>query len=237
MKKGGWGVLRRGGAVLLAGAALSCAVVSQAGEPEGMVLIPAGEFLMGSPEGEGRQDEHPRHMVHLDAYWIDRYEITGGDFEKYLAENPKQHPTVTGWHGRKVRPGLERKPVIGLTWKRCWNYCLWRGKRLPTEAEWERAAAGTRHRTYPWGEALPDARSAHFNRCCFINKGDILREVGSLEPGKTPEGVYGMSGNIAEWVFDWYDARYYQTSPDHNPKGPPTGKYHVIRGGARNALS
>ena len=187
MKKGGWGVLRRGGAVLLAGVALSCAVASQAGEPEGMVLIPAGEFLLGSPEDKGRKDEHPQHKVYLDAYWIDRFEVTGGDFEKYLAENPKQHPTVTGWHGRKVRPGMERKPVIGLTWKRCRNYCLWRGKRLPTEAEWERAAAGTRHRTFPWGEALPDARSAHFNRCCFINKGDILREVGSLEPGKPPK--------------------------------------------------
>ncbi len=237
VKKSGWGALGRAGAVFLAGVALSVAVSSQAGEPADMVLIRAGEFSMGSPEGQGRKDEQPQHQVYLDAYWIDRYEVTGGDFERYLAEHPQQHPTITGWHGRKVRPGMERKPVIGLTWKRCRNYCLWRDKRLPTEAEWERAGGGVHHRTYPWGEVPPDARRAHFNRCCFINKGDILREMGSLERGKTPEGVYEMSGNIAEWVFDWYDARYYQTSPYKNPKGPPKGKYHVIRGGAWNSLS
>ena len=206
------------------------------GSPPDMVLIPAGEFLMGSPEGTGRPDEHPQHTVYLDAYWIDRYEVTGGDFEEYLAQNPKQHPTVTGWYGRKVRPGMELKPVIGLTWKRCRNYCLWRGKRLPTEAEWERAAAGKKHRTYPWGEELPDNTRAHFNRCCYINKGDTLLEVGSLEQGKTPEGVYEMAGNIAEWGLDWYDARYYQKSPLKNPKGPSKGKYHVVRGGAWNSL-
>ena len=205
-------------------------------EPPNMALIPAGEFLMGSPEGTGREDEYPQHTIFLDTYWIDRYEVTGGDFEEYLAQNPKQHPTVTGWHGRKVRPGMERKPVIGLTWKRCRNYCQWRGKRLPTEAEWERAAGGKKHRTYPWGEEPPDATRAHFNRCCFISKGDTLREVGSLESGKTPEGVYEMSGNIAEWVFDWYDAHYYEKSPLKNPKGPVKGKYHVIRGGAWNSL-
>jgi len=221
---------------LLPGATSALADSSQTEGPTDMVLIPAGEFLMGSPEKKGRWDEHPQHKVYLDAYWIDRHEVTGGDFERYLARNPKQHPTITGWHDRKVRPGMERKPVIGLTWKRCRNYCLWRGKRLPTEAEWERAAGGKNHRTYPWGEELPDETRAHFNRCCFIDKGDILREVGTLELGKTPEGVYGMSGNIAEWVFDWYDGHYYQKSPRKNPKGPLKGKYHVIRGGAWNSL-
>lgn len=221
---------------LLPGAGSVLADSLQTEDTSGMVLIPAGEFLMGSLEGTGRKDEYPQHKVYLDAYWIDRYEVTGADFEEYLAQNPKQHPTITGWHDRKVRPGMERKPVIGLTWKRCRNYCLWRGKRLLTEAEWERAAGGRNHRTYPWGEELPDENRAHFNRCCFIDKGDILREVGSLELGKTPERVYEMSGNIAEWVFDWYDARYYQKSPHKNPKGPSKGKYHVVRGGAWNSL-
>ena len=228
----GWVLL----AGLLTGVATANADTPQIGQPEDMVLIPAGEFLMGSSEGTGRKDEYPQHSVYLDAYWIDRHEVTGADFEEYLAQNPKQHPTVTGWHGRKVRPGMEHKPVIGLTWKRCRNYCEWRGKRLLTEAEWERAAGGKSHRTYPWGEELPDSTRAHFNRCCFINKGDTLREVGSLELGKTPEGVYEMSGNIAEWVSDWYDAHYYQKSPLKNPQGPSKGKYHVIRGGAWNSL-
>ena len=171
--------------VFLSGTVMALADSSETGEPD-MVLIPAGDFLLGSAEGTGRKDEYPQHTVYLDAYWIDRYEVTGGDFEAYLAQNPKQHPTITGWYDRKVRPGMERKPVIGLTWKRCRNYCLWRGKRLPTEAEWERAAGGRNHRTYPWGEELPDETRAHFNRCCFIDKGDTLQEVGALELGKTP---------------------------------------------------
>ena len=237
VKSGGFGLLLAGCIVFLMGAASALAESPSSQDARGMVLIPAGEFLMGSPEGTGRKDEYPQHKVTLDAFWIDRYEVTGGDFEKYLEQNPKQHPTITGWYDRKARPEMVHKPVIGLTWKRCRNYCLWRGKRLPTEAEWERAAGGTHHRTYPWGEEPLDATRAHFNRCCFINKGDILREAGSLERGKTPEGVYDMSGNIAEWVFDWYDARYYQKSPRKNPKGPPKGKYHVIRGGAWNSLS
>jgi formylglycine-generating enzyme required for sulfatase activity len=236
VKLGGLGWLLILFVSLLPAAGTALADSSQAEEPADMVLMPAGEFLMGSAEGPGRKDEYPQHTVYLDAYWIDRYEVTGGDFEKYLAQNPKQHPTITGWYDRKVRPGMERKPVIGLTWKRCQNYCLWRGKRLLTEAEWERAAGGTNHRTYPWGEELPDETRSHFYRCCFIDKGDILREVGSLELGKTPEGVYEMSGNIAEWVFDWYDARYYQKSPGKNPQGPTKGTYHVVRGGAWNSL-
>ena len=236
MKSGVWLFILLGCFVFLSSGSLALAEPPQGERPADMVLIPAGEFLMGSAEGTGRKDEHPQHKVYLDAFWIDRYEVTGSDFEKYLAQNPMQHPTVTGWYDRKVRPGMAHKPVLGLTWKRCRNYCLWRGKRLLTEAEWERAAGGTHHRTYPWGEEPLDETRAHFNRCCFINKGDILREVGSLPGGKTPEGVYDMSGNIAEWVYDWYDARYYQKSPRTNPKGPAKGKYHVIRGGAWNSL-
>ena len=127
-------------------------------------------------------------------------------------------------------------PVIGLTWKRCQKFCRWQGKRLPTEAEWERAAAGLEGRIYPWGNSLADAKRANFGRCCFIMKGLVLNTVGELELGKTPEGIYDMAGNIAEWVYDWYDKNYYKTSPYKNPRGPDKGKYHVIRGGAWNSL-
>jgi len=201
-----------------------------------MSLIPAGEFLMGSAEGVGRSDEHPQHKVYLDSFWMDQHEVTLGDFEKYLAANPRQHPTILGWNDRKPRHGMMRRPIIGLTWKRCLNYCTWQGKRLPTEAEWERVAGGSEHRTYPWGEALPDLSRANYARCCFINKGEVLHEVGSLISGKTPEGVFDMAGNIAEWVFDWYDLHYYDVSPYRNPEGPQTGKYHTVRGGAWNSL-
>ncbi len=201
------------------------------------VLIPAGEFIMGSHEGAGQADERPAHKVYLDAYYFDRYEVTGKDFENYLSANPDQHPTITGWWDRKVRPDMADRPVIGLTWNRCLNYCVWRGKRLPTEAEWERAAGGLNKRVHPWGNEPPTQKRANFGRCCFIMKGEILQKSGAYEEGKTPDGIYDMGGNIAEWVYDWYDKNFYQSSPYNNPKGPEHGKYHTIRGGAWNSVS
>ncbi|MEC7640718.1 MAG: SUMF1/EgtB/PvdO family nonheme iron enzyme [Nitrospinota bacterium] len=198
---------------------------------------PAGEFWMGSNEGEGQPDEHPRHKVYLDEFTLDKYEVTGKEFEAYLAAHPKEHPTITGWNGRKVRRGMGQVPVIGLTWKRCVNFCAWKGKRLPTEAEWERAAAGLTGRRYPWGNEPPDPERANFNKCCFIMKGNVLEKVGHYESGKTPEGIYDLAGNIAEWVHDWYHKEYYENSEYKNPRGPKQGKFHVIRGGAWNSLA
>lgn len=203
------------------------------GEESGMVFIPAGEFLMGSTDG--KHDEQPPHQVYLDAFYIDRYETTGKDFEEYLTINLDQHPTITGWSDRTVQPEMAKRPVFGLSWDRCNNYCAWRGKRLPTEAEWERAAAGTTHRIYPWGNEPPDSTRANWGKCCAVLAGRVLAEVGSYELGKTPEGVYDLAGNIAEWVYDWYDKNYYKNSEYRNPKGPEKGKFHVIRGGAWNS--
>ena len=192
---------------------------------------------MGSPEDAGQADERPEHKVYLDAYYFDRYEVTGKDFENYLSANSDQHPTITGWWDRKVRPDMADRPVMGLTWNRCLNYCVWRGKRLPTEAEWERAAGGLNKRVHPWGNEPPTQKRANFGRCCFIMKGEILQKSGAYEEGKTPDGIYDMGGNIAEWVYDWYDKNFYQSSPYNNPKGPEHGKYHTIRGGAWNSVS
>ncbi len=200
------------------------------------IYFPPGDFWMGSKEGKGRHDENPRHKVFLDGFYIDKYETTGKEFEDFLNQFPKEHPTITGWHGRKVRFSLEDSPVIGLSWKRCQKYCNWRGKRLPTEAEWERAAAGLNERQYPWGDQPPSLKRANFNNCCFIMKGEVLKPVGTFALGKTPEGVFEMAGNIAEWVFDWYGRDYYSKSPKSNPRGPKSGKYRVIRGGAWNSL-
>jgi len=202
-----------------------------------MVFIKAGIFLMGSQEGKGRPDEYPQHKVYLDAFYIDRFEVTGKDFEEYLLANPKEHPPITGWWGRQVRPGMKRRPVIGLSWEKCKNYCEWTGKRLATEAEWERAAAGLEGRKFPWGNELPDMVRANFNRCCFAMKGLSTSEVGSYPLGATPDKVYDLAGNIAEWVYDWYDKNYYKQSEYNNPKGPVKGINHVIRGGAWNSLS
>lgn len=213
---------------------VSAAIAEQ--KNSSMAHFPAGEFMMGGAVEVGRKDEFPRHKVYLDAFYLDRYEVTGKDFENFLQVNPKEHPTITGWFGRKARPELANSPVIGLTWKRCQKFCRWQGKRLPTEAEWERAAAGLKGNIYPWGNSKPDAKKANFGRCCFIMKGLVLNPVGKLQLGKTPEGVYDLAGNIAEWVYDWYDKNYYKTSPYKNPRGPDKGKYHVIRGGAWNSL-
>lgn len=201
-----------------------------------MILIPAGEFIMGSRDDFGRKDEHPAHPVYLDAYYIDRYEATGKDFEAYLDDQPRVHPTITGWYERKVRPDMARRPVFGLTWKRCQNYCVWAGKRLPTEAEWERAARGTDDRIYPWGNEPPDPSRSNFGRCCFVMKGLVFNDVGNLKAGKTPNNIFDLAGNVAEWVFDWYDKNYYKVSPRKNPKGPEKGRYHIIRGGAWNSF-
>ncbi len=212
-------------------------VLSGETEELDMVLIPSGEFLMGTKDDKGRPDEYPQHKIYLGSFYLDRFEATGEDFQKYLSNNPDQHPTIVGWWGRQVRPEMKKRPVIGLSWKRCNDYCEWKGKRLPTEAEWERAAAGLEGRKYPWGSDTPNKKKANFNRCCFIMKGLTTSEVGSYLLGATPEGIYDLAGNIAEWVYDWYDKNYYKNSEYSNPRGPKNGTHRTIRGGAWNSLS
>jgi formylglycine-generating enzyme required for sulfatase activity len=201
-----------------------------------MASIPAGEFVMGSSDKKAKSNENPSHLVYLDSFYIDKFEVSFKEFEEYLAANPKQYPTITGWVDRKARPDMLNKPVFGFQWKRCKKYCEWKGKRLPTEAEWERAAKGLEGRNYPWGNEPPDDKRANFGNCCFIQKGSVLSPVDNFDNGKSPEGVYNLGGNVAEWVHDWYDKKYYEKSPYKNPKGPVKGKHHVIRGGAWNSL-
>jgi formylglycine-generating enzyme required for sulfatase activity len=201
-----------------------------------MAYFPEGEFQMGSHEKKGKSNEHPQHRVLLDAFYLDKHEVTFKNFEAYLAVNPKEHPTITGWYDRKVRPDMLNRPIFGLQWKRCKKYCEWKKKRLPTEAEWERAAKGIENREYPWGNEPPDENRANFSKCCFIKKGLALAPIGDFDLGITPEGVFDLGGNVAEWVYDWYDKKYYSKAPYKNPKGPEKGKYHVVRGGAWNSL-
>jgi len=201
-----------------------------------MAYFSEGEFVMGSPKTIGKKNEYPEHKVYLNAFYLDRYEVTFSDFEKYLASNLKKHPTITGWIDRKARQNMLKKPIFGLQWKRCRNYCSWREKRMPTEAEWERAARGIENRIYPWGNEKPDKTRANFGNCCFIQRGNVLAEIGHFKNGVTPRGIFDLGGNVAEWVSDWYDKKYYEKSPYKNPLGPEKGKYHVIRGGAWNSL-
>jgi formylglycine-generating enzyme len=199
-----------------------------------MILVPAGPFPMGVPKGDrdGGRDEYPRHEVVLDNYYIDKYEVTHGRYAEFVKatghrtpQNPK-YPKRTVWHD-PLSASLADRPVINVDWHDAETYCRWAGKRLPTEAEWEKAARGTDDRRFPWGNVEPTHKHLNFNQQWQGEK--TLMPVGSYEAGKSPFGAYDMAGNVWEWVADWYDSLYYEKSPAANPKGPDTGTYKVLR--------
>lgn len=199
-----------------------------------MVLIPAGEFIMGTEDQ--RDDCRPEHTVHLPAFYIDRYEVTNAQYYEFL-----EYIKKTGDHSKCHKdepPGKDHTPrewsdpyynnpefpVTRIDWYDAYAYAAWAGKRLPTEAEWEKAARGENGNKWPWGNEW-DPR-----RC---NIGGEQEPVGSHEDGKSPYGVHDMAGSVAEWVADWYDPFYYWRSPSSSPKGPESGLRKVIRGGSR----
>ncbi|HRI37562.1 MAG TPA: formylglycine-generating enzyme family protein [Nitrospira sp.] len=193
-----------------------------------MVLVPAGEFTMGS--NEGHADEKPAHQVYLDAYYIDKHEVTIGQYGEFLDVNSFDPPPL--WT-TMAQPSYENRPVVNVDWKDASNYCKWAGKRLPTEAEWEKAARGTDGRIYPWGNDPPSPARANFGKDRDKwNNHEALVPVGQMKEGKSPYGVYDLAGNVWEWVNDWYDPDYYAASPSRNPQGPISGKFKVIRGGS-----
>jgi formylglycine-generating enzyme len=201
-----------------------------------MILIPSGSFPMGVPPGDrdGGRDEYPRHEVHLDDYYIDKYEVTNGRYKEFVKatghrvpQNPK-NPTRNLWQGDAIAESLTDRPVVNVDWADANAYCKWAGKRLPTEAEWEKAAKGNNDWRFPWGNVEPTAKHLNYNQKWIGEK--TLMPVGSYEAGKSPYGVYDMAGNVWEWVNDWYDPKYYEKSPNTNPKGPETGTERVLRG-------
>jgi formylglycine-generating enzyme required for sulfatase activity len=186
-----------------------------------MVLVPAGEFLMGSDDGDA--DEKPPHRVHLDAYHVDRYEVTNALYRRLMEATGRQAPSY--WNDSKWNGASQ--PVVGVSWHDAEAYCKWAGKRLPTEAEWEKAARGTDGRKYPWGEQW-DASRANSD----ASKLGKTATVGSYPSGVSPYGAHDMAGNVWEWVADWYARDYYQRSPERNPPGPDSGTSRVLRGGS-----
>jgi formylglycine-generating enzyme required for sulfatase activity len=203
-----------------------------------MILIPAGPFLMGS--NEGLPNERPEHTVTLHAYYIDQYEITAGRYQKFIESAHKNIPPT--WDDEAAQ-AMGDLPAVGMSWNDAAAYCKWAGRRLPTEAEWEKAARGTDGRRYPWGHMQPFVDIANYNRGMWVSEAITLVPVNSgvegmsvrhglKGGGKSPYGLFHMAGNAAEWVADWYDREYYQKTPPADPTGPSGGEKRVIRGGS-----
>ncbi|RLB07116.1 MAG: formylglycine-generating enzyme family protein [Deltaproteobacteria bacterium] len=181
-----------------------------------MVLIPAGEFMMGSENGE--QDERPVHKVWVDAFYIDEHEVTVGQYRKFLQETG--YPPPRFWN-----PELDKdnEPVVGISWYDACAYAKWAGKRLPTEAEWEKAARGGKQlKPFPYGDEISTELANYESRG--------ISPVKSYPPNGY--GLYDIVGNVWEWCYDWYDEHYYKYSPFRNPMGPVNGRMKVVRGGA-----
>ena len=190
-----------------------------------MVLVPAGKFTRGSNHAE---DEKPARTIYLNAFYMDKYEVTVGQYARYLKVTDMEEPP--DWSIMN-QPEHQRRPVVNVNWEDAVNYCKWAGKRLPTEAEWEKAARGTDSRIYPWGNEAPTRLHANYGRKDWDNH-QALTPVGSFEAGKSPYGSYDMAGNAWEWVFDWYGNDFYKKGPEKNPIGPAKGDTKVVRGGS-----
>jgi len=195
-------------------------------EKDGSVLInvPAGEFTMGSNDYD---DEKPIHTVYLDAYYIDKYEVTVAQFRKFCIVTGRTMPIQPSWNQG------DNYPVVCVTWEDASAYASWSGKRLPSEAEWEKAARGTDKRKYPWGNAW-DASKCNSADPLTAESDDGFTNtapVGSFLQGASPYGVMDMTGNVWEWCADWYGNNYYSQSPNNNPNGPSSGSDRVLRGG------
>ena len=228
----------------LSGAGFHAAAAEQATAPQEitgkdgapLVLIPAGSYPMGVPVGDrdGGRDEYPRHVIDIAAFYIDKYEVTNGRYLEFVKatdhrvpQNPK-NPTRNLWEGVSIPESLADRPVVNVDWADASAYCTWAGRRLPTEAEWEKAAKGNHDWRFPWGNVEPTNKHLNFNQKWIGER--TLMPVGSYESGKSPYGVYDMAGNVWEWVNDWYDAKYYEKSPAKNSPGPASGTKKVIRG-------
>ena len=189
---------------------------------EELVLIPSGEFFMGS-DSEG--DHNPVHKVYIDAFYMDKYEVTNAKYLKFCKVTGHQLPEFWNMEGFRCGVDYPNHPVVGVSWNDAVEYAVWSGKRLPTEAEWEYAArGGLVGMNYPNGKTL---NPSYGNYTKSEKKGPVA--VGSYAPNGF--GLYDMQGNVVEWVLDFYDRNYYSSSPSVNPQGPSSGKFRVIRGG------
>ena len=185
-------------------------------------IVPGGAFVMGDGE------DAPIREIHVDSFYMDQYEVSLALYAKFLKATGSEikseywSATDAGTHGDR--------PAIGVSWHDANSYCRWAGKRLPTEAEWEKAARGLDQRTYPWGNEEPTAKLANFGKRGGRPFAEGLVSVSSLEAGKSPYGIFHLAGNVSEWVADWYSESYARGDV-RNPRGPGQGTGKVLRGG------
>ena len=197
------------------------------------VYVPDGTFQMGGIDPSAASDEKPVHKVEMTGYWVDKTEVTNAMFLLCIQAgscNPPQSTSSDTHPSYFNNAEFNDFPVVNITWEAAKQYCEWAGRRLPTEAEWEYAARGNTINTYPWGEDTPDDTRANFN---YMNKD--VSQVGSYPDGASPFGALDMAGNVFEWTSDFYDAKYYASSPASNPTGPESRTAYfkrVLRGGS-----
>lgn len=203
-----------------------------------LCLIPAGTFIMGSDTD--LPNEAPMHEIYLNAYYIGKTEVTNAEYYRFWLEtggDSSEHTPISYGGAFGTWPEIAQTkpdhPVVGVSWYSADAYAAWRGMRLPTEAEWEKAARGTDARRWPWGNAFRqriETTNIHAN--VRKESGAHLQPVASYTTGVSPYGAQDMAGNVWEWVTDWYSETFYHHTPDRNPKGPTVGSRRVVRGGS-----
>ncbi len=197
--------------------------------PEGMAAIEAGPFWMGCNEEidvDCEAAEYPYHEVTLSAYAMDRTEVSADEYAECVNQGQCAEPITDLGNNSTCTPNMGMLPIGCVSWFQARDYCEWKGKQLPTEAQWEKAARGTDGRIYPWGNEPPTCNLAAMAGC------GMLGPVGSLPAGASPYGVLDMAGSSMEWTADWYSASYYVVSPDIDPPGPANGTRRSIRSGS-----
>ena len=214
------------------------AAPSSAWAAQELCLIPAGTFIMGSDTD--LPNEAPMHEIYLEAYYIGKTEVTNAEYYRFWLETGgagSEHTPISYGGEFGTWPEIAKTqpdhPVIGVSWHSAAAYAAWRGMRLPTEAEWEKAARGTNARRWPWGNTFKQRiKNTNTHANVWDQSGAYLQPVASYATGISPYGAQDMAGNVWEWVADWYSETFYHHTPDRNPKGPKVGSRRVVRGGS-----